>query len=95
MPVVTLTVVWSSVPSGYVTVTGTSTTPGFVPSGKSPGLSTVTLPFEPSGTLTWSITSCSVVASPYGFSIGVVLGSYFSLSFVSIIVKFPFLIVIS
>ena len=39
--VVTLTVTWSCVSSGYVTVTGTSTVPGVLPSGNVLGSSTV------------------------------------------------------
>ena len=48
-PVVTGTLALSTVPSGYVTVTGTKTLPGTVPSGKFSGLSIVTV--VPSGAL--------------------------------------------
>ena len=47
-PVVTSTSTWSVVPSGYVTVTGTFTVPGVVPSGNDEGSSTVTCGCGPS-----------------------------------------------
>ena len=55
-------------PSGYVTVTGTSTVPGVLPSGNILGSSTVIVgvPFSDgySGIVTAPVTSSSVVGVP-------------------------------
>ena len=69
-------------PSGYVTVTGTSKTPDAFPLGTVVGSSIVTTTLPPSlgksGTLTFSLTSSGVVGVPYGFVISPAVGSYLS-----------------